>query len=110
MGLKSRLKELKPLHKSYRVRAWNDEEVFLRGLTIAEYNEQKELLAATGVSNEAVFAACVVKCLAEDEDGTPVFEDVEDLDHLPLDGLFECFQEIMSRSSRAAHVEAAKGN
>jgi hypothetical protein len=110
MGLKSRLQALKPLHKPYRVAAWNDEEVYLRGLTVAEYDEQRPLLADPNIDNIAVFAACVATCLAEDEDGAPVFGDPGDLAHLPLDGLFECYEEIMRRSSRADRVEAAKGN
>jgi hypothetical protein len=109
MGLKARLKAISPPHTAYTVQAWGGEIVYLRGLTIAEYKEHLPLLQQPDVDNAAVFAAVVCECL-RDEDGARVFDDPADIGTLPLDGLFDCYEEIMQRSSRRARVDEAKGN
>jgi hypothetical protein len=109
MALKSRLMALKPPFLPYQVKSWSDETVYLRGLTIAEYKEQTPLLADEAVDNAVVFAAVVCQCLA-DENGVLVFNSPDELGTLPLDGLFECYEEVLRRSARSARVEQAKGN
>jgi hypothetical protein len=109
MALKSRLKALTPPFAPYLVKSWAGETVYLRGLTIGEYEQQAPLLADEGVNNAAVFRSVIAKCLA-DEAGALVFDDPDELGSLPLDGLFECYEEVIRRSTRQARVEQAKGN
>jgi hypothetical protein len=109
MALKSRLKALTPAFAPYEVKSWAGETVYLRGLTIGEYETQAPLLADDGVNNAAVFRAVIAKCLA-DEAGVLVFDSADELASLPLDGLFECYEEVIRRSTRLARVEQAQGN
>jgi hypothetical protein len=109
MSLKDRLKSITPPYSPYTVESWDGEVVYLRGLTIAEYKEHLPLLQDPGIDNAVVFAAIVCEC-SQDEDGSRVFDDPADIGTLPLDGLFDCYEEIMQRSSRRARVDEAKGN